>query len=377
VRRSRWWLEILGLAVVAALVLLVVPPRFDDAGVRVKGHFGEPNSWTELRYDDGAAPAKRDNACMVYDAAVDRVILFGGNGPGGNDTWSYEPASRTWTELQPSGALPPGRYGPAYAVVDAPGSVQHGTIVVFGGYNHDVKSCLNDTWLYQPLAGTWKPALAGDATSAALPTPRLGGSLEYDPASGRLLMFGGWNAALYKLFNDLWAYDPGLNSWTELKPEGSLPPVRDGEGFARDPATGHFILFGGVGFDTARNLVELGDTWSYDPVANRWTELHPAAAPSPRDGMLMVYDRGSARMLLFGGGEEGLNVKDDTWSYDPAANVWTELEPGGPRPRARMNYNVAFDPTRNLMLLFGGAYDQWNVLLGDTWVYASGLASGR
>jgi hypothetical protein len=82
-------------------------------------------------------------------------------------------------------------------------------------------------------------------------------------------------------------------------------------------------------------------------------------------------------MLLFGGGEEGLNVKDDTWSYDPAANVWTELEPGGPRPHARMNYNVAFDPTRNLLLLFGGAYDQWNVLLGDTWVYAPGLTSGR
>jgi len=377
VRRSRWWLETLGLAVVAALVLVVVLPRFDDAGARVEGNLGEPNSWAELRYDDGSAPAKRDNACMVYDAAVDRVILFGGNGLGGNDTWAYDPASRRWTELRPSGVLPLSRFGPAYAVIGAPGSELDGSIVMFGGYNHDLKSCLNDTWLYQPLANTWKPALAGDATSAALPTPRLGASLEYDPASGRLLMFGGWNAALYKLFNDLWAYDPSLRTWTELEPEGSLPPVRDGEGFARDPATGRFILFGGVGFDAGRNLVELGDTWSYDPVANRWTELHPETAPSPRDGMLMVHDPGSARMLLFGGGEEGLNVKDDTWSYDPAANVWTQLDPGGPRPHARMNYNVALDPSRNLMLLFGGAYDQWNVLLGDTWVYASVNTSGR
>ncbi len=375
--RFRWWMEVVGLAVVAALVLLVLLPQFEGAGARVKGRLGQPNCWAELRYAEGSAPPKRDNGCMVYDAAVGRVILFGGNGVGGNDTWAFDGQTRTWTELNPVGDRPVSRYGPAYAVLDAPSSPANGTIAMFGGYNHDVKSCLNDTWLYDPAADLWSLALAGDATSESLPTPRLGASLEYDPISGKFVMFGGWNAKLYRLFNDVWTYDPVANRWEQLTPIGELPPVRDGSGFVRDPATGLIILFAGVGFDSARNLVELGDTWSFDPVAIRWTELHPPTSPSPRDGMLMVYDTLTERMLLFGGGEEGLNVKNDTWSYDHAANTWTDLAPDEPVPCARMNYNMAFDSADNLVVLFGGAYDQWNVLLGDTWVYTPPLHSAK
>ena len=34
----------------------------------------------------------------------------------------------------------------------------------------------------------------------------------------------------------------------------------------------------------------LNDTWSYDPAANAWTELKPATAPSARFGSAMVHD---------------------------------------------------------------------------------------
>jgi N-acetylneuraminic acid mutarotase len=369
VRRFRWLHAGLAVALTAMVITAAALLIATSGEPKVRGHLFAPNNWAELRYRDGSAPSKRDNGCMVYVPTVDRVILFGGNSAAGNDTWSLRTDTWAWTELHPSGPAPPGRYGPAYAVLDSPGSARDGNIVMFGGYNHGQKACINDTWLYDPVADTWTLAIAGDAGSTALPTPRLGASLEYDPATGRFIMFGGWNAALYKLFNDLWTYNPGTNTWTELYPEGPVPPVRDGEGFVRDPRSGKIILFAGVGFDAAHALVELGDTWSYDPVSVRWTQLFPVNSPSPRDGMLMVYDPGHERMLLFGGGEEGLNVKNDTWAYDPAANVWTDLAPTGLVPSARMNYNLAFDTRRRRAVLFGGAYDQWNVLLGDTWAY--------
>ncbi len=372
-RHLRWWLSGFGIlvaaAAVAAVVVLVVPHFGGNGGPRVVGLLGSPNNWAEVRAPKGSTPPPRDNACMVYDPAIDRVLLFGGNSPLGNDTWSYDLDSNTWTNMQPAGPAPMARYGPAQAVLAVPGSYLNGRVVMFGGYNREKSLSLNDTWMYDPTENRWQIVIASDENSHALPTPRLGASMEYDPASGLVFMFGGWNAAKYKLFNDLWAYDPVKNTWTQLEPDGPLPPVRDGSGFVRDPKTGKIVLFAGVGFDSARNLVELGDTWTYDPMSNAWTELSPATAPSPRDGMFMVSDPGHGLMLLFGGGEEGDNVKNDTWAYDPAANTWRNLNPTGLLPSARMNYNMVFDSKRGRVVLFAGAYDHWNVLLGDTWIY--------
>jgi N-acetylneuraminic acid mutarotase len=365
---------VLGLVVVGVLAFVVVP-QLGGGTPQVKGLLGEPNNWAQVRESGDSSPPKRDNCCMVYDSAVDRVLLFGGNSQQGNDTWAYDPASNTWTNMDPGGSIPVARWGPAQAVLDMPASPLNGVVVMFGGHNNSQAMSLNDTWLYDPVANKWEVAIAGDDSSGDLPTPRLGASMEYDPASGHVLMFGGWNASKYKLYNDLWAYDPVENAWTELVPGGPVPPVRDGSGFARDPGTGKIILFGGVGFDSGLNLVELGDTWSYDPASNSWMELHPATAPSSRDGMNMVYDPHTRLMLLFGGGEEGINVKDDTWAYDPMRNNWENLDPAGLSPSARMNYNMVFDNTRNRIVLFGGAYDHWNVLLGDTWIYTPPLFS--
>ena len=50
---------------------------------------------------------------MAYDSSSHRVIMFGGSVADGskyfNDTWAYDPAANTWTELKPSGALPGAR----------------------------------------------------------------------------------------------------------------------------------------------------------------------------------------------------------------------------------------------------------------------------
>jgi len=97
-----------------------------------------------------------------------------------------------------------------------------------------------------------------------------------------------------------------------------------------DSAGKKVIMFGGAG--GAGN-----DTWAYDPTANSWTELHPAGdLPSARCAYSMVYDSAHGRVILFGG-HHGDATLDDTWSYDPASNTWTELHPAGDVPSAREN----------------------------------------
>jgi hypothetical protein len=45
---------------------------------------------------------------IAYISTTDKVILWGQGGPDYfNDTWAYDPSANTWTNLPPTGNLPP------------------------------------------------------------------------------------------------------------------------------------------------------------------------------------------------------------------------------------------------------------------------------
>ncbi len=85
---------------------------------------------------------------------------------------------------------------------------------------------------------------------------------------------------------------------------------------------------------------------------NGWEEIL-AAGPAARSQFCMVYMDRARKTLLFGGqGREGeVWVKyDDTWTWDGAE--WTQLQVAGPTPR--VGANIAYDPLRDRVLLYGG-----------------------
>jgi hypothetical protein len=43
--------------------------------------------------------------------------------------------------------------------------------------------------------------------------------------------------------------------------------------------------------------------------------------------MGLAYDSKSRVVVLYGGGGGSATPPDDTWTYDPARNVWTDLKP--------------------------------------------------
>lgn len=104
---------------------------------------------------------------------------------------------------------------------------------------------------------------------------------------------------------------------------------------------------------------------AFAPAQAAWTQLTPAAMPSPRAGTQGVTDGSS---LLIFGGKPGPGVElDDLWSFD--GTNWSNITPAGAVPPARDFYGAAYDAARGAYVLFGGRSSALGVNLGDTWEF--------
>jgi N-acetylneuraminic acid mutarotase len=285
-----------------------------------------------------------------------RLYLYGGwdGAVFFNAIWSFDPAAGAWTDREPSGAAPSARAMQAMAYVPASPTTKE-SLIVFGGY--DGSGYLGDTWIYDLAEDAWTNL----APAGASPAARDGHALVYDPASGRVILFGGWDGTTQ--FGDTWAYDPAANAWTELTPAGDSPAARDSHAMVYDPATARVVLFGGWS-----QTAEFNDTWLYDPAANTWTKATPAeGSPSARALAQMVCDSKGERIVLFGGGTAGNVAEGDTWIYNPVAGTWNQVAPGGEQPMARTGHAMAYDPATGTAYLFGGS--DGSVFFNDVWTY--------
>lgn len=110
-----------------------------------------------------------------------------------------------------------------------------GNIVLFGG--SDGSSLLGDTWTYD---GTrWSVAATGG------PAARSGHSMAYDAARGRVVLYGGLNAAGSRL-GDVWEWNGSTWSQPTISNLAGAPAARSGAGAAFDPATERVLIFGGL-----------------------------------------------------------------------------------------------------------------------------------
>src|SRR5690242_18647955 len=120
---------------------------------------------------------------------------------------------------------------------------------------------------------------------------RLGSALAYDPAHGKVVLFGG--GSYTSLLNDTWEWDG--TTWTQRTP-ATVPAARSGQARAYEAARGKGVLFGGRAGSPAYYL---NDAWEWDGTS--WTQRTPDTAPPVRFGHALAYDSARGRMVMFGG----------------------------------------------------------------------------
>ena len=294
------------------------------------------------------APGPRVLHAMAYDAARNRVVLFGGNAFNTfpihylDETWEYDGA--TWVQVQT--AVAPSPRNCCSLAYDA----ARARTVLFGG-GGDGGVVMGDTWDYD--GSQW--VLRAPATA---PPARLGAGLAYDGARARTVMFGGFGSAL---FNDTWEFD-GSN-WLQAAPASS-PTPRSRVVLAYDAARARTVLFGGRDFGGM-----LGETWEYDGAT--WAQTTPAASPARRICHGLAYDGARARIVLYGGREVEPSLFGraptlrDTWEYDGAN--WNQTATGNQSPGPTWGAAMVHDPVRARSLLFGGTLTQAWEFDGASW----------
>lgn len=226
------------------------------------------DAWSRL--DSTSTPPGRTRHTAVYDSADNRVILHGGLGRGGSldDTWALDMETLVWAELETTGGPAPARFTHA-AAYDPAG----GRMLVFGGNQGpsviDIEPS-NDVWALDLATNTW-----ADVTPAeAGPDPRLWVSALWDPELSQLVIFGGGDDSAFTgnvdYFADLWAWSDagGAPTWTWLdRMSATGPDGRFWAGLAYEPLNKRYLLFGG---HDATDLGNRNDSWFFDPATNQW-----------------------------------------------------------------------------------------------------------
>lgn len=326
---------------------------FSSAGRLADTWEWDGDTWSEV---EGFGPSLRNRHNLVYHAASDRVLLFGGGSLGINagnlgDTWTWSPDSRTWTLVQEAGGpAPRADYGVAY-------DSRRGEVVMFGGIDTEGLR-RGDTWIWD--GRTWSERVVDPS-----PPGRSYGALAYDSRRGVTVLYGGFGSGVINgqldAFGDTWEWDG--ERWSE-RSDVLSPSPRIGHAITYDEARGRTVIFGGVQLQAF-----LDETWEWD--GERWSEAAPIGRkPRPRGGGAMVYDPLRRRSLLTGGytitDEPFDTLLDDTWEWD--GERWIERTPSGLTPSARTGPAMVYDRARDEALLFGGS-SATLVPLGDTWSF--------
>ena len=120
-------------------------------------------------------------------------------------------------------------------------------------------------------------------------------------------------------------------------------------------------------------------------LAESWTQLNTTGGNPGRsmNGSPGVYDRGSDRMIFFGGLNPSGKVQNDVWVLVNANGLsgaphWIRLIQSGAAgsPPARSGHATVYDETHNKLIIFGGCSGTCVPALNDVWVLSNANGLG-
>lgn len=210
----------------------------------------------------------RFGAPLTYDAESDRLVLFAGGSPWHMyaDTWAYDYNTDTWELMEP--VVSPSPRGMYAATYDS----ESDRVLLWGGFTGTEENDVQ-MWAYDYNTDSWEALENGDGPQQHW--ERHG--MAYIPELDRVLFYSGMLEEEGVLPSETWYYDYNSNTWTEIDVETS-PPKLAMYGMAYDPATGKVVVFGGE--KTAKYAADLSsDIWVFEPESENWS-LVPAPSAS-------------------------------------------------------------------------------------------------
>jgi hypothetical protein len=212
---------------------------------------------------------------FVYDSANDLLVM-----PWGKTTRVYDPNKNAWQDRP---------------TPDGPGAGRHYANMVFETVKNRV--------IYPTLGGTGRKVPAGQ-------------KLPENPKS--LWWATTWQEngkevkGVQEVVMTTWAYDAKINKWQKLdiKPEDG-PSARQRFGMAYDSLNKVAILIGGSDCTWDEKEKHFNDVWAFDPAKDSWTEMKPAGTPPAvrdRECRHCAYDEKDNAVLF-------LTSSTGLWAY--------------------------------------------------------------
>ena len=249
-----------------------------------------------------------------------------------------------WSELSPNNPPPARSY---LAMTYDPVS---GKIIGFGGF--DSTGYLNDTWSFDGTG--W-----AQISTQSAPPARAAAQMTYDSVTQKIVLFGGYDGTNY--LGDTWLWDGSTLQWTQATPQHH-PPAVTGPMLFPDP-NGRADVFGG--FDGQFYQLTM---WQWN--GSDWTQLLPPTVPFARASAAVATNTSTGQVVMFGGLAD-VNP-NNTWTYD--GTTWT-LQSPAVQPLLVYAASAAFDPGLQGVVLFGGG--SGGVDQNTTWLWDQVVATWR
>lgn len=299
-------------------------------------------------------------------------------------------AAQTWAGITPAGGVPPPRVNHTM-VYDA----ANDRAIVYGGVDNSNGAptiVRQDVWVLAHATGlTGTPAWTEITPAGGGAGLRWGHQAAYDEATNRMIVFGGDatnpDVMPHPGLNDVWVLTNanglgGPSSWIQLSVAGTPPSRRINSMASYDPGSNRLMVFGG-NLNEGNCLQATNDYWVLSDANGTggvptWTSYATPTRPGGRRSGTLVYDQSNNQLTLFGGDQVCSTVYNDVWQMSDANGVagtpaWVQRTPSGPLPVGRTASFGAIEPVAHDLLIFGGQTS--SAMIGEVW-RLTGLDTG-
>jgi N-acetylneuraminic acid mutarotase len=245
----------------------------------------------------------------------------------------YDPSTDTWAAMTPS---------PLDGLFSCTAVWTGQVMIVWGGATDNSDLNVRNTGArYNPVTNSWTMTSVG----SGVPVARASHTAVW--TGSEMIVWGGWNAATYELFDSGARYNPVADTWTPIDASGPVPEARY---YHTAIWTGtEMIVWGGYDYENSTDPINTGGR--YNVPTNTWVPTRrQTGVPTARAFQSSVWT--GAEMIVWGGWDG--TEKDDGWIYSPVLDAWTKSTASANVPSPRDSAPAVWT---GLEMIVWGAYE--------------------